>query len=591
MNLNLYKYTANRTLVFIRKILCLGNQRRAIAVIGYAAILGLLLKIVWGMWEWRDLTYGDTSFYNLNAHEWLQGGRFKRSSDLSFSPLYTVFYSWFIGAFTSDYAATICHRLAILFILGPAILLLCRLALPRGVAWFIAAWWVVLPINWNSLYEVHLFALIMFVAGSCFAGLRDSTFARASGVACFFAGSLLVRNEFLLATGLLGAASAAWEFRSWKKSGNSVTSLARQLFKLAAPSLVVLLVSAFIFRSSFHSWKQVLADFNDRQRLNISQVYAFSYQQRHPEWTKNPWADGNELLKQDFGTTEVTFGTLVRTNPRAFWEHVGWNLRLLPSGLQLGMFNCFSGRDTPDFIEFKGGSKFAKVASAIFCVVIGAGIVCFLRRKVLWLRFLRGRRAWCWFAMATTLVPSMVAIVTQRPRPSYIFMMSLFLMMLAGLCFSAVLKQLRVNRFFNSLSPLLAVPVILFAQSKKDTAQIYSGRPYFQIYQRLYPFRSVFANERTVYGAERSPSDILMYLGRRFGPDLAHALSPSSQDGTGAAFGQFLSDAKITLLYLDFDSLERLAVKEWLASGDADQWSVLAKHDYPSEKWLLVQKR
>lgn len=596
--MNLYKYTTNRTGILFRKILCLGNQRRTVAVVGYGAILALLLKIVWGMWEWRDLTYGDTSSYYVGGHEWLQDGRFKEHWELAFSPLYRIFYSWFIGAFSNAYAATICHRLAILFILCPAILLLCRLALPRGVAWFIAAWWVILPINWNALYEIHLFGLIMFVAGSCFAGLRDSTPARAAGIACFFTGSLLVRNEFLLATGLFGAASAAWEFRSWKKSGASLASLARQQFKLAAPSILVLLISAFIFRSSFHSWKQLLGDFNFRQRLNISQVYAFGYQQRHPEWPKNPWLHGDELLKQDFGTSEVTFGTLMRTNPMAFWEHIGWNLRLLPSGLQLGMFNCFSGRNTPDFVEFKGGSKFAKIASGIFCVLIVVGLMCLLRRKALWTRFLRGRRGWCWFAMATTLVPSMVGILTQRPRPSYIFLMSLFLMMLAGLCLSAVLKQLRANRYFNSFSPLLAIPFILFAHSKKDTAQIYSGRPFYEIYQRLYPFRSLFSNKGTVYCAEQGPDEMFMYLGKRYSsdpsdasnPSLTHALSPSLQDGTGAAFSQFLSGAKITLLYLDGNSLDRPAIKEWLAS-DADQWSVLAKHDYPNEKWILVQKR
>ena len=534
--------------VVFQKIFCLGKHRRLLAVAAYAAILALLCRIVWGMWNWRDLTYGDTSYFYVQANGWLEKGRFEGDASLVFSPLYSVFYSFFIGKFDSAYLATIFHRLAILLILAPAILFLCRSALPKGVAWLIAAWWVVLPINWNAMFESHLFGLILFVAGCCFAGLRDSTLARATGIACFLAGSLLARNEFLLATALLGTASAVWEFRAWRKLGAPVTALGPRLLVLVAPSIVVILLSALVFHGSFRGLKSLAAKFSGRQRLNISQVYAAGYQQRHPEWTKSPWTDGDELLKRDFGTTEVTFVKLMSTNPKAFWDHVAWNLRLLPSGLQLGMFNCYAGRASPDFVEFKGHRKFATVASIIFCALVVSGIISLRRRKALWSRFLRGRRAWCWVAMAATIAPGMVAIVTQRPRPSYIFMISLFLMMFAGLCLTAVLRHFRANRSFNSMSPLLAIPIILFASPKRDTAQIYSGRPYYQIYERLYPFRGMLANERTVYCAEKAPGEIFMYLGKKMDESRARYLSPALQESTGAALGKFLSDTKINLL-------------------------------------------
>ena len=34
----------------------------------------------------------------------------------------------------------------------------------RLLAWLLAAWWAVLPVNFDTLYEVHLFALLPVLA-------------------------------------------------------------------------------------------------------------------------------------------------------------------------------------------------------------------------------------------------------------------------------------------------------------------------------------------------------------------------------------------------------------------------------------------
>src|SRR6185369_10155878 len=56
--------------------------------LAYAAILALQLKVVWGMWDRRDLTLGDTASYFTYAWSWYDHfGDF-----VCWSPLYTAFY-------------------------------------------------------------------------------------------------------------------------------------------------------------------------------------------------------------------------------------------------------------------------------------------------------------------------------------------------------------------------------------------------------------------------------------------------------------------------------------------------------------------
>src|SRR5205814_460473 len=56
--------------------------------LAYLLLAALQLKVVWGMWSYRDLTSGDTSSYFRNAHGWYQSG----TVNIAWSPLYTSFY-------------------------------------------------------------------------------------------------------------------------------------------------------------------------------------------------------------------------------------------------------------------------------------------------------------------------------------------------------------------------------------------------------------------------------------------------------------------------------------------------------------------
>ena len=142
---------------FIRDL----NQRLCeSAAFAYATILVLQVKILSGFIRYPELSTFDTSSYFTMAYDWHQRGR----TLLSWSPLYTSFYGAFFNLSDDAFVVTAAHRVAIVMILAALVLAFMRRLLPAGIAWLMTAWWVVMPINFHSLYEVHLFAVILVLA-------------------------------------------------------------------------------------------------------------------------------------------------------------------------------------------------------------------------------------------------------------------------------------------------------------------------------------------------------------------------------------------------------------------------------------------
>ncbi|HSJ04985.1 MAG TPA: hypothetical protein VK956_21100, partial [Verrucomicrobium sp.] len=261
----------------------------------------LLVRLTWGMWEWRDLTYGDTSSYFASFSRERDDGK---SYSLVFSPLYVWYYSFFGSAFSDASAATVLHRIGVIFMAGFSVFLLFRSVLPKAVGWLVAAWWIVLPINWNALYEVHLFGVVPLALG-CWAVsvARRRTLWLGIGLAFVWMGALLVRNEFALSVALLTLCCVLreWWVARRAASGLKWAALGRSILLLAAPGLLVTLLSVMVFHEHWQSWKGVRKQFKGRHELNIAQVYPFTYQQRHPEWTQSPWTEGHKLMEEHFG--------------------------------------------------------------------------------------------------------------------------------------------------------------------------------------------------------------------------------------------------------------------------------------------------
>jgi hypothetical protein len=74
----------------------------------YALILLIQSKVIWRIWDIRDITSGDTSNYFATAKKWADGFLV----DIVWSPLYTAFYGSFLFVTADAYNATMMHRVS-----------------------------------------------------------------------------------------------------------------------------------------------------------------------------------------------------------------------------------------------------------------------------------------------------------------------------------------------------------------------------------------------------------------------------------------------------------------------------------------------
>jgi hypothetical protein len=126
----------------------------------YGSIFLLQSKLLWGIWEHRDLSSGDTSSYFHSASDWSQSFHVASIA----SPLYTVAWGSLRWLLDDPYMVTIAHRMLIAIGAALMVLAVLRRLLSPGIAWALAFWWTVLPVNYDNLYEVHLFAVITTLA-------------------------------------------------------------------------------------------------------------------------------------------------------------------------------------------------------------------------------------------------------------------------------------------------------------------------------------------------------------------------------------------------------------------------------------------
>jgi hypothetical protein len=184
----------------------------------YLLVALLQSKILWNAWLFRDLTSGDTSSYFGLAYRWYE--RF--ADDIVWSPLYTSFYGTVLMVTGGEvYAATILHRIIVVMVAALGVLAVMRRLLPPAIALLIAMWWAVLPINFNTLYEVHLFALLPVLAAWLVAMSAESAWNRGAALPILLAATVLVCNELIVASLLFASVCVLREIAVSKRGGAS----------------------------------------------------------------------------------------------------------------------------------------------------------------------------------------------------------------------------------------------------------------------------------------------------------------------------------------------------------------------------------
>lgn len=568
-----------------------GVVRRFIAAIqaagfsrffAYASILLLQAKTSWGLWQWKDLTPGDTSFYFVNAYDWYQNGK----GVITWSPLYGIFMGAFFQLSSDAYWIVTAHRLALTLITSALVLAVMRRLLPPLVAWLMAAWWVVLPINFDTLYEVHLFALIPVLTACLVVGAGTRRWRRGAALAVLLLATILVRNELLVATVAFAALVFAWEVRGGPRRAPQGRIADGLLLSYGAPLALVACISALLFIRA-RDRDVVGAMLSRKHTLNICQVYAFGYQQRYTDFRKSPWLECQELMHRVFGVPEPTLVQAVLRKPSAVLEHLAWNLRLFPAGIQVLMFNQTSAAHNPDYAPVRR-SWVAVPLTIVWLGIIAVGALKVWGRGRDWWRSSVQPAAWAWLVLLSAVFGALIVGMIQRPRPSYLFSLGILLRAFTGALMLPLFRRLQEIRQPTAWFPLAVVVVILLTPSYYGWAHGSGSRPLLEAYRRLARFEELMKQPATVFLARNFATELCNYVAKGRCTGLMY---PRLVDEfrLGDSWLAVLRRHRVNLLFADESLLRSQQGQALVAEVRKSGWRTVAFENWAGGSWCLLQ--
>lgn len=538
----------------------------------YATILLLQLKVIWGLWRFRDLTSGDTSSYFITAYDWYRNGHLL----ITWSPLYTSFYGAILYLSTDAYVATIAHRLITVLVLSVLVLAFMRKLLPPAIAWLMAAWWVVLPIDFDAMYEVHIFTVIPIVLVLLAILYKPGPIGRGWAVAILIVTTFLMRNEFLLTTLLFATTAICWDAR--RKVVNW-----RPVYAVPAAA-ACLLIFFYYVRSNDRPISGML---QRKHTLNICQTYAFGYQQRTSDWKGSPWTECQQLMTRVYGVPEPTLSQALFKNPQAMLGHFWWNLKLLPDGLEVLLFNCMFGSITPDYIPQPIHPAWAALAGLITLSITTVGLVMLWRDRRYWWEFWLSDRVWAWIAMGCVIVVAGAVIITQRPRPSYLLSLGLILRAIVGMCLFAIVR--RIPQFVRAapaapagfLLVIVLTPPYYFRHAN-------APRPLLDGYRRLEPFEQRLRNPGSGLVATGWAPDLCNYLTKSRACQPLDFRDMRRELTDQAGWDKVLDKHRATLFYADATVMADAQGREFVADAASYGWRVLGFEDESGASWSVL---
>ena len=488
----------------IRRLAGLLDRAAGSALFAYASVLALQAKVLWGIWHYRDLSAGDTSNYFVAATGWAD----HRWLDPLFSPLYTVFWGSLMWVIHDTYAVTIAHRMIIVLAATALVLAVLRRLLTPGVAWLIAVWWAVLPVNYDTLNEIHLFSLLPALAAVFVAVRFSGPRMRGAVFGILLGAAVLQRNEFLVAALAWLGVCCVYEWRLRRRwTSATKTPPGRRAFAPFGVATVAVAVLALltIWRSpqdmTIGGWWHRASYKED---FALCQHYAVGYQQRHHADENVGWRDCQAFMQRDFGSPTPSFTEALTSNPSAMATHFGWNLRLSPFALQRAMFDEISGSsdDNPDYIPIHTGSRRVGVLSLLLTAVTALGLYVLWERRRAWWRGWFGERKWGLGALAALTAMGVWVAITTHPRPAYFFPLTLSVMAVVGAAAMALIWRWPAIARLRRTVPVVAV--LLFFLLPNHYRPGYSapvfgmGRGAADMVSRLEPYAPLLGGKSTV---------------------------------------------------------------------------------------------
>ena len=570
------------------KLLASMQTLAANAWFAYGAVGLLQLKLFLNIWLYRDLTAGDTSYYFVYAYQWYSN----LETNIAWSPLYNVFYGGLMHVWGDVYSVTLAHRVIIGIVASLLVLALLRRLLPSSIALLISAWWVILPVNYDMLYEVHLFALIPVLVVCLIAAIGSGRKMRGAVLGAWVITTALVRNEFLITTVIWLAYCVIYEL--WERRTHGAGRPKVYVSAYGIPLLIAALLIVLTYQLSTLKFPALSEELRTvKHGNNVCQIYTYNYQQRFDDWRGSPWLECDHLMQRVFGQSLPSMAQAIAANPQAMLDYFLWNLRLIPDGLQVLLFNATSGDGQPDYIPVSTGATYAGILGILLLGVVITGVVMLWRNRLYWWNAWLNARAWGWLALIATVPTAVVVMVMQRPRPEYLYSFSVFTMAVTGMCLVILARKTSTQKIINALTPFLLALLIVFVPLRYvesyHTPQSGLGRPLLRRYERLVPFRNVLDQPG------------LRLLAHGWGAELCHYLSLTDCTAVeistyasladDVAFADWLDSQEITVAYLDEYTLANAKVQEFVGSLDASVWETISQEGSGDQQWMLLGMR
>ncbi|HEY9772539.1 MAG TPA: hypothetical protein V6C81_01885 [Planktothrix sp.] len=449
----------------------------------YVLILLLQLKILGDLRNW-DLTPVDTSYYFIGASRWHDFGR---GIDPAYYPLYQVFFGSMLFIKNDAYFALLAHRVLILGALSISILAVFRRVLPKKIALLSAAWWTLAPIDYLAYVEVHLFGFLFSVI-ACLIASRNTVVARGIAVSWLLLSGLLIRTEAVV--GAVALACCALFYDVWLAKSRGVFDLRKVLLSYGVPVVIAASAVLALYSISDKSTELRLAMLH-KDQLAASQLFAFSFLDRHPFFGWDPSLEAYKYIELVFHRQYVSFTQAFVINPLAMVKHCLFNLALAPISLQMLLFGDSFPRAPGDFGFAAHSRRTIAAAVTLSCLsvslLITAAVKC-LKKDKQWLNAFK-RGGWPAITMCCTAASSAVTMLVGRPRPEYIFNLGLFLMWMISVSAWMLFQQNRVRHDssrFKLLPEIAVLCAILIVPSSSSPC----GTRLAHLYELFKPFKS-----------------------------------------------------------------------------------------------------
>jgi hypothetical protein len=342
-----------------------------------------------------------------------------------------------------------------------------------------------------------------------FAMRADSSWCRGAALATLVLATVLMRNELSFACLLYSIYCLRREAIIVRSAPQPQSrEIGVVVLRYIAPMMITFAIAAFVYWRTPDSHEVMLGKLHVKHTLNMCQVFAFGYAQRHPEWTQNPWTQCYDLMTQTFGDRLPTLGQMASHNFPALMQHFIWNLSLAVNGFQVALFNATSGLVNPDYPPVHQGEYYAFLLSvALVAVVVSAIVVASANWRSVWSEQFR-RISYRWAILIAVAAVAVPVILTQRPRPSYLFASTIFAMIVVGS--SVRVLTYRWPRVVEKVALAVAVGMLTLLPSFYVTHP--SNRPARTAYERLLPYRALLASQPGAIVLGDYSGDLARYL-------------------------------------------------------------------------------